>query len=424
MSLTSRIALPATLLIAVTSSLPGAAQNLIENPFFVSDGASWTEGFWVDSVYRDDVGSTLVGGSGPGALEIEFSYWNGGSNGVYQEVPVTGGTSYSAGLSVYVPSVDNPAIAAPLIIGWYNESHVYISSDYFYPDIPVRDQWTRIYSQVVAPANAAFAWFTAAITNPEDDTETRPGISFVDDALFAVQGTGTTSQEFFIPAAASAHGLQGTFWTTSGWLHNGSDEPADVFGAFLAQGQDNSAAIASPTFLVTIPARGTVVLDDLVSELDGSDKTGGLYLVGEVAGAGRPLPFLYATSYTSTPKTAGPGSYGQGIPAVGRHNAVTAIAPGVFQGTQRRTNVGALNTSSHQISLSINILNPNNTTTKNTTWVLSPYEQRQVSLTSLGIDSMSGGTVIFTRTSPDGSYCGYLSIIDQNTGDPVYVAAQ
>ncbi len=78
MTYLSRIALPAALLAAVATSLTGAAQNLIENPSFDSNGGSWTEGSRVDAVHRDDVGSTLVGGSGPGALEIQFRYWHDG----------------------------------------------------------------------------------------------------------------------------------------------------------------------------------------------------------------------------------------------------------------------------------------------------------------------------------------------------------
>ena len=424
MRLPSCFALPAALLVAVTSSITGVAQNLIENPTFDSDGAGWTEGGWVDAVFRDDVGSPFAGGSGPGALEIFFYYRGGGSNGVYQEVPVTGGETYSAALSVYMPSPDNPALQAPLGIGWYTATHGYISSDYLYPDRLVRDQWMRISSHVVAPANAAFASFVAAITNPNDPTETRSSITFVDDAYFALEEFDTTTQELYIPAAASAHGQQGTFWTTSAWLHNGSDDLADVYGAFLSQGRDNSADVAAPMFLATIPAHGTLALEDLVSELGSSDATGGLYLLGELDRLDAPLPFLYVTSQTSTPNAAGPGSYGQGIPAVAGDTATRAVAPGACQSAEKRTNVGVLNTSSHPIALSITVFDANGTVAVTTMWTLAPYEQRQVGLTSFGISSLSGGTVVFSRTSADGSYCGYLSIIDQDSGDAVYVAAR
>ena len=424
MRLPSCFALPAALLFAVTSSFTAAAQNLLTNPSFDTNGAGWTEGGWVDAAFRDDVGSPFAGGSGPGALEIFFFYRGGGSNGVFQEVPVTGGKTYSAALSVYMPSPDNPALAAPIGIGWYTASHGYIGGEYLYPDRLVRDQWMRISSHVVAPASAAFASFVAAITNPNDPTETRSSITFVDDAYFALEEFDTTTQELYIPAAASAHGQQGTFWTTSAWLHNGSDDLADVYGAFLSQGRDNSAAVAAPMFLATIPAHGTLALEDLVSELGSSDATGGLYLLGELDRLDAPLPFLYVTSQTSTPNAAGQGSYGQGIPAVSGDIATRAVAAGACQSAQKRTNVGVLNTSSHPIALSITVLDANGTVAATTMWTLAPYEQRQVGLPSFGISSLSGGTVVFSRTSDDGSYCGYLSIIDQDTGDAVYVAAQ
>ena len=282
----------------------------------------------------------------------------------------------------------------------------------------------RISSHVVAPANAAFASFVAAITNPNDPTETRSSITFVDDAYFALEEFDTTTQELYIPAAASAHGQQGTFWTTSAWLHNGSDDLADVYGAFLSQGRDNSAAVAAPMFLATIPAHGTLALEDLVSEFGSSDATGGLYLLGELDRLDAPLPFLYVTSQTSTPNAAGQGSYGQGIPAVPEDIATRTVAAGASQSAQKRTNVGVLNTSSHPIALSITVFDANGTVAVTTMWTLAPYEQRQVGLPSFGISSLSGGTVVFSRTSDDGSYCGYLSIIDQDTGDAVYVAAQ
>jgi len=406
------------------SPTSGPAQNLLQNPSFDSDGAGWTEGGWVDAVFRDDVGSPFAGGSGPGALEIFFYYRGGGSNGVFQEVPVTGGKTYSAALSVYMPSPDNPALAAPIGIGWYTASHGYIRGDYLYPDHLVRDQWMRISSHVAAPANAAFASFVAAITNPNDPNETRSSITFVDDAYFAPEEFDTTTQELFIPAAASAQGQEGTFWTTNGWLYNGSDDSADVYGAFLSQGRDNSAAIAAPTFLASIPAHGTAVLEDLVAKLGGSGTTGGLYLLGELDRLDGPLPFLYVTSQTSTPNAAGQGSYGQGIAAVAADTATRAIAPGACQSAEKRTNVGVLNTSSHPIALTITVFDVYSAVATSIGWTLAPYEQRQVGLSVLGVSSLSAGSVVFERTSAQGSFCGYLSIVDQDTGDAVYVAAR
>lgn len=251
------------------------------------------------------------------------------------------------------------------------------------------------------------------------------GLGYDDDMMFRTYvDIGPTNQELFIPAAASAHGQQGTFWTTGAWLYNGSDDLADVYGAFLRQGRDNSAAVAAPMFLATIPAHGTVALEDLVSELGSSDATGGLYLLGELDQIDAPLPFLYVTSQTSTPNPAGQGSYGQGILAVPGDTATQAVAAGACQSAEKRTNVGVLNTSSSPVTLSITVFDANGSVAVTTMWNLAPYEQRQVGLPSFGISSLSGGTVVFARTSAGGSYCGYLSIIDQDSGDAVYVAAR
>lgn len=424
MRLSSDLALPFALLITAAWSPVGAAQNLLQNPSFDSSGEGWTEGGWVDTVFRDDVGSPFAGGSGPGALELFFYYRGGGSNGVYQEVPVTAGQTYSAAVSVYMPSPDNPALDAPLVIGWYADPHEYLYSDYLHPDPLVRDQWMRISSHVVAPETATHAWVVAAITNPNDPDETRSSITFVDDAYFALKELARTTHELFIPAAASVSGQQGTFWTTKGWLHNSSDDSADVYGAFLAQGRDNSAAIAAPAFLTTVPPHGTVALGDLVSSLGSPGSAGGLYLLGELDRLDGPIPFLHATSQTSTPNASGNGSYGQGLPAVAAASATAAVATGACQNAEKRTNVGVLNTSSLPITVSITVLDEVGTVAAVIGWDLAPYEQRQVGLPRFGVGSLSAGTVVFAPISAGGSFCGYLSIIDQHTGDAVYVAAR
>jgi len=422
--LPNALAVVAALLITAAWGSVGVAQNLLQNPSFDSNGDGWTEGGWVDAVFRDDVGSPFAGGSGPGALQLFFYYRGGGSNGVYQEVQVTEGETYSAAVSVYMPSPDNPALGAPLIIGWYADPHEYLYSDTLHPDPLVRDQWMRISSHVVAPDGATHAWVAAAITNPNDPDETRSSITFIDDAYFALEELGRTTQELFIPAAASAPGLHGTFWTTNGWLHNGSDDSADVYGAFLTQGRDNSAAIAAPAFLTTVPPRGTVAIEDLVTTLGSTGAAGGLYLLGELDRFDAPTPFLHVTSRTSTPNALGEGSYGQGIPAVAATTTTSAVAAGACQGDDKRTNVGVLNTSSRPIALSITVLDEAGEVAADIRWYLASYEQRQVGLPSFGISSLNAGTVVFARTSAGGSYCGYLSIIDQHTGDAVYVAAR
>jgi hypothetical protein len=95
----------------------------------------------------------------------------------------------------------------------------------------------------------------------------------------------------------------------------------------------------------------------------------------------------------------------------------------VFQGSELRTNVGALNTSGSSISLRVTVLNAAGNEEASTTWTLQPFEQRQVSLPSLGLSNLTGGTVVF-ELQGGGSFRGYTSTVDQNSGDAVYNEAR
>lgn len=418
----------ARLLITAAASLAAATvtgQNLLVNPEFDASGAGWTEANdSVEAVWREEVGSTLAGGSGPGALEIRFSFWNGASSGVHQEVAVIAGTAYAVGVSFFAPATDNPAGDAPLFIDWYGSGGTQLGSDVLHPSPFVTGRWARISGRVTAPPDAVKARFFPAVTNPADPSETRPGVIWIDDALFGVEGTGVTAQELFLPAGASVPGLLGTHWTTDGWFHNRATTQVELLGAFLAPGADSSDAVSSPVSLATLSPGESLVLPDLVASLGGSGRTGGVYLRAEAQGVGQPLPFFFATSTTSTPNPLGGGAYGQGIPAVTAGGGAVQVAPGAFQDAARRTNVGALNTSDFAVHLEVVVLDGDGGRVAEVTWTLAPYEHRQAGLPSLGVASVTGGTVVFTRTSGLGSYRGYTSTVDAVTGDAVYTAGQ
>ena len=407
----------------VMASLAGA-QNMLTNPSFDSDGTGWTPANEdIVATFLPGVGSTLAGGSGPGSLEIRYSFWNGSSGGVWQEVEVDEGTTYTMGVSSYVPTADNPAGDTPLLYQFYDVDGQFLEQDAFHLWPFVNDQWVRIEGTVTAPAGAVVVRVIAAVTNPIDPTGTLPGIAYFDDVWLSIEGAHTTVQDAFYPAGASVAGLAGTFWTTDGWFRSTSGAEVELYGAFLPQGENNTAAVESPLSLGTIPANGSVVIDDIIADLGGDDQTGGVYLRAEAIG-GTQLPFLFATSYTSTPNPGAGGSYGQGIPAVGKGIKGLVVAPGAFQNSERRTNAGALNTSAHAISVRVVITDRNGATAGSQTWSLPPYSQRQVSLPNMGVTNLNGGSVVFELMSAVGSFRAYTSTVDAVTGDAVHTAAQ
>jgi len=286
-----------------------------------------------------------------------------------------------------------------------------------------QDTWVRLSTTVSAPAAATKARVWFGIFPSQDESEPDPAIVYWDDIYLAAAEGGEVVQSLFVPAAAAVHGQQGTYWSTDGWFSSLVDATVTVSGAFLYQGQDNSAAVANPSVLGTIPPDGFTKLADLVTMLGLSEKTGGLYLELSATGGSLPAALGTATTHTYTPNPSGDGVYGQGIPAVPAGTLTKTVVPGVFQGSEMRTNVGALNTSGGTLTLDVTILNAAGNEVGSATWTLQPYEQRQVSLPSLGVTTLDGGTVIF-EMSGHGSYRAYTSTVDQESGDAVYNAAR
>lgn len=424
--LRSRVVLFALAAVAVFAGSPAGAQNLLSNPAFTSDVSSWTtEDTTLEVVWRSDLGSTLSGGSGAGSLEVRHSFWNGGSGGPGQRVPVTAGHAYELAASILRPgNPDNVSNWLGLYIFWFTSEDRLLTTDGVAMWPLVDDTWTRVTSTFVAPANAATAWIGLMVGNPILENETRPGIGVFDDLWFAPEGATTATQVLYYPAAAEALGQQGTHWRTSGRFSNLVDFPVTISGALLRQNQDNSAAIASPVVLGTIPARGHLAVDDLVSALGGNGMTAGVYLLAEAQAAGLPADLVNATSYTWTPNGSGPGGYGQGLPAVGAGTRAAVTIPGLYQGDAYRTNLGILNTSNEPIEVDVTIRDDGGAAVSTNRWVLSPYEQRQVGLPSLGVATLDGGTASFKRASSSGSFRAYASTVDQLSGDAIYSEAR
>jgi len=416
-----RIVLAVILSLAAVSA---GAQNMLVNGTFDQGMEGWSE--WASEfelVYHSDVGSTLAGGSGPGCMEVQLFSWIGGALGPLQEVAVTGGASYTLGGSVELPdSGDNLATLGLISVCWSDPDRQYLGEcQDFGPAVTERGVWIRRSNEVTAPAGAAIATVKLLVGTPNVANETRPGVAYFDDIVFMPAGTPIKRQELFIPAAASAHGRNGTFWTTTGWFVNRTGVPLKVEGAFLYQEQDNSGQLSTLTLLGTVPARGYLEVRDLVAKLGAAGKTGGVYLVATAEGDDLPDRLVEVTSYTFTPNPGGSGSYGQGVPAVERGTGgQVVIVPGVYQDGDHRTNIGVLNTSGVQLDLIVNVYGKQGDYLGTVNWNLMPYEQRQVSVMDLGVQETSGGYVFINQRGVGGSFLGYATVVDQQTGDAVY----
>jgi len=420
-SLTRSVVMLAALVVAA----PAMAQNLVTNPTLDHDISGWliySDDGTLEIAHRADTGSTLTGGSGAGALELKSYSWNGGGAGPYQDVVVTEGVEYLAEASVFLPSGDNTADGAFLAVKWTDDEGVWLGTDFLNDQGLGWDTWLRESGAFVAPSGAVTATLWALVSTPILEGETVPGIALFDDILFEEEGSSVATQVLYVPAAASAAGLKNTMWTTTGWFANQVAYSVSIAGAFLRQGQDNSTAIKSLTPIATVPPSGFLEVKDIFAAVGGAGASGGIYLEFSASAVGLPATLVHATTTTFTPNPSGDGVYGQGLPAVGPGIVHHVVIPGVFQSAERRTNLGVLNTSGSTLELAVAISGPDGRNVAAVDWTLRPYEQRQVSLQSLGVASLSGGYAQVTRNSLGGSFRAYVSVVDQSSGDAVYTA--
>jgi len=419
---------PAALVaVLATVAVPSAgAQNLVSNGAFDHGVTGWEPlSPTVTLVHRSTEGSDLVGGSGPGCLEVQHFFWNGGMGGPRHGAgAATGGATYRVEASYFVPSEDNVARTVGVSVEWFDPDGAFLWSNTVEAWPMVEDAWTRLSGSFVAPTAAASASVRVLVGNPVLSGETRPGVARFDDVWLSEEGIDTATQELFVPAAASANGVGGTFWSTTGWFASLVDVPVTVSAAFLPPGGDNSAAVGAPVELGVIPPRGSLELGDMVGTLGAVDASGGLYLLATAEAGGLPSELISATTHTFTPNTAGPGGYGQGLPAVPAGERSRVVVPGIYQGARFRTNVGVLNTSPEPITVELTIRDAGGAEAATAVWNLAPYEHRQRSLPSIGLGGLDGGSLTVNRTAGGGPFRAYTSTVDQDTGDAVYNAGR
>jgi len=400
-----------------------SAQNLLTNAGFDASIDGWEESnSSVVLAHREGEGSRLPDGSGPGAIEVRFpASTNGG--GAKQRVAGRPDTDYVVAASVKLPEGPNGAESLSLWVYFYDGGGSYIAYEQVRGDEGLVGTWQRLTIVVRSPPGTGFVEVMLGAFNYDDDPP--EGFLYWDDALLAEEDAGSSVQSAFLVAAADTPGLQGTYWTTEAWIANTTDEILTLEAAFLGQDGDNAADVAAAREVATIPPRGMAVLGDLVARAGGSG-SGGMYLRATAPGLGHRQPLMRVCSYTSTPAVVTDGAYGQGIPGLvgGTPDGIVAVAAGAFQDTRRRTNVGVLNTSRSPITVDVEVLDAGGAVRATSRWSLAPYQHRQRSLRSLGVDLLDGGSVAFVSETPGMTFGGYLSVVDEETGDAVFVAAQ
>jgi hypothetical protein len=168
---------------------------------------------------------------------------------------------------------------------------------------------------------------------------------------------------------------------------------------------------------VTIAANQILALDDLVLKTFGLDNaTGALRIQSSLK--------LFATSRTYN--QSADGTFGQDIPAVSLDQQLTAGSVAKFSGLSNsgyRTNVGFFNTGSAAADMQLDLRDATGARIAQKAFHLDGKTMTQINdlFAYLGAGSAGGGSLWITTTG--GSLVAYASVIDNASGDPVYVPA-
>ena len=233
----------------------------------------------------------------------------------------------------------------------------------------------------------------------------------------------------WIPAVASNPGAQGTRWTTDVWLYSRvQDAATEVHIAFLPAGDENPDPVE---VTVEIPAHSVRRLADVVFSMFGAHRPGALRLRSELAFEARSRTVnsggdagTFGQGIEAVPDGSGPGAPLPDDPNLGQRSWVLLGATKRPGNDGIRTNMGLFNTVDEGRWVSVVVYDAaTGAPLVGGQLTLGAYGWFQVNLFDyfgLGVTAVDRAYVV-VRGRP--GIRGYLSLIDNRSGDGTFVAA-
>jgi len=240
-----------------------------------------------------------------------------------------------------------------------------------------------------------------------------PVISVFD--ISACQSKGIS----YIPAAANKIGSHDTNWKTDLVLHNRGEEEISIALTFLQTGHDNSNA---QPLTITIQPDTSVLLPNVV---------GGFFNRTNVSGAirvdGCDAIVLSSRTYNDLEEE---GTYGQSISARKLEDGITDFSEGrlvqLIQTEDFRSNIGFVNATGGSVELYVTLYSEEGIELGSIPYTLFPYEhfQEDAIYTLVTADPVPNGYAVITTETQGARIFAYASVVDNRTGDAVYIPHQ
>lgn len=256
--------------------------------------------------------------------------------------------------------------------------------------------WIKAYASVIDNHTGDAVYIPAQIVQPEPEAGTHLWV---------------------VPAVASIQGASGTYWKSSLEFFNPEDSTATVTLTLLESG---CPPPPPQQRVLTVEAGLALRVDDVVEGLFELKTTGAVLLESSAA------LHLTSRSFTFNPQVGNlGGTFGQHVPAIPSSELLTEGRPSrllnLREDVSYRSNVGFVNPSPEPASVEIEGLSPTGTPLFTTTVSLDPWEHRQINRFLSHVGEVEQATLALTVRQ--GVVAAYASVVDNTTGDPVFLNA-
>jgi PKD repeat protein len=225
---------------------------------------------------------------------------------------------------------------------------------------------------------------------------------------------------YVIPATAKAVGAGNTNWLSDMTVFNPGAADTAVFTYFLESGRNNAT---TPGVEIGVTGTKFVKIGDLVAHIYGRSNTSGALMLASA----QPVQIA---SRTYNDQGEVKGTYGQFIPAFAADQALGAGEEGILlhlaKTARFRSNVGGVNLSNAWVTVDIAAYDANNTFLGTKSYTLQPYEHFQTNgfLDQLTSQSVQDAYAVAVSSTAGARYLVYASIVDNTTGDPIFIPPQ
>jgi len=243
-----------------------------------------------------------------------------------------------------------------------------------------------------------------------------------DPVLVLPLGSAAAGTDLYVPGAAHVAGAAGTNWRTDLEIHNPGSTRVSYEIALLKKNQANTSP-ATRSF--SLDAGKSIRYEDVVEDLFGFNGSAALRV--------RPVSgklMVSARTYNDLPG----GTYGQFIPGVtiesaaiseGREGRLIQLSRSADGSRGFRSNIGFVNPGGTHVTVQVEMFDGDGTRLGARSYTLQPYEYDQVAdiLGSVTGSDVENAYAVLTTTTSGGRFFAYASVVDNRSGDPVYMGA-